>query len=60
LLQTRGRVEEGGDLLNATYARFREGFKTAHLQVAAGLLCDFGRAPTQDYLTGPRPLSRSV
>lgn len=43
LLRSRGSPDEGGDLLAATYARFREGFGTADLRAAAELLHVLGR-----------------
>jgi predicted ATPase/DNA-binding winged helix-turn-helix (wHTH) protein len=59
LLQTRGRADEGGELLSMRYACFREGFDTADLQAAAKLLGELGRAPTQDRITDGVDGSRS-
>ena len=45
LQRTNGGVNDGGDLLAATYARFREGFDTADLRAAAELLHAIGQPP---------------
>jgi len=59
LQRTRDSASDGGDLLAATYARFREGFDTADLRAAAELLRAFGRPPAEPraLLNRPEPAS---
>jgi tetratricopeptide (TPR) repeat protein len=55
LQRTNGSANDGGDLLAATYARFREGFETADLRAAAELLHAIGQPPAEPRacLSGP-------